>query len=193
MRNLADHVGDIAERAAVLEYEHGVPRVQAEHQAIAEFFDRQRPQDLRPNGVLGDLLEANRNIRDPEVRSMLEPLGVLNRRSPLWGAMPIVAAGEGWQPALPGEQGEWAFIAPAFDRHGLADLVAEDMQSRQLRRRLGVAAVVGAEQVDLARDSAFRLPDAGVLVAVALLRMRCRRLEAARASAGRHAIDHLRK
>jgi hypothetical protein len=121
--------------------------------AIADFVDRQRLQDLRPDGILGDLLEAERNTRHPQVRLTLKAMGMLGRRSLLWGVLPIVAVGKGWRSALPDEQGEWAFIAPAFDRHGLADLVAEGMRSRKLRRRLGAALLVGAEQIDLARET----------------------------------------
>ena len=46
-----------------------------------------------------------------------------------------------------------AVIVPAFDGCGLADLVAEDLQSRRLLRRLGVANLLGVDQVELARET----------------------------------------
>jgi hypothetical protein len=149
---LADWQIEIIERAASLEYEHGVARPQATSQAIDEYLDRQRVLDIWPGGLLNELLYAERMTRDPEVRTMLGALGVMDKRSPLWGALPIVAADESWRAALLGEQGEWAFIVPAFDRHGLADLVAEGMRSGRLFRRLGQAVLVGTEQVDVTRE-----------------------------------------
>jgi hypothetical protein len=143
----------IAERAAILEYDAGMLRAEAEAQAIDEACEEHAAVDRLPSGILSELIRAARWRRHPELVSLLEPLGVVNARSPIWGIGRVVVEGEAFLPAAPGEIGHSALIVPAFDCHGLADLVAQGLLSGRLARRLGVAVLLGLEQVEIARET----------------------------------------
>jgi hypothetical protein len=143
----------IAERAEVLEHDNGLSRRDAEATAITEYLNEWRAGDLRVDGVLGELILAGRSAMHPDLRPVLEDLGLLNARTPMWGFAHIVPNGDGYCPASPDEFGRAAVIVPTFDGCGLADLVAEDLQSRRLLRRLGVANLLGVDQVEMAREA----------------------------------------
>jgi hypothetical protein len=150
---LADWRAQFEERAAILEHDNELSRREADATAITEYLNECDAADLRIDGVLGELIRAARDAMDPDFRPVLENLGLLNARTPMWGFAHVVPDGDGYRPASQNEFGRAAVIVPSFDCCGLSDLVAEDFQSRRLLRRLGIANLLGVDQVELARDT----------------------------------------
>lgn len=138
---------DVIERAAILEYECGMSRADAETQALGELCDRAAAHV--PPGILGELVAADRVRRSvaPEVGSAVGAC-----RLP-WGFGWLVAQGERYRPAEPGEGGSAAFIAPAVEGGVVIDLAAQSFATRAVRTRLGAADLLGADDVAAARES----------------------------------------
>ena len=72
---------DIAERAAILEYDCGLPRAEAEAQALREMCE----QASDASGILGELVKAERYRLHPDLASVLGDLGLSDVRGPAWG------------------------------------------------------------------------------------------------------------
>ena len=151
--HLEDWRATIAERAAILELDGEMPRADAERAAIGEHLERSYASDVQLDGILGELIRAGRSAIHPDLRSLLDALGLLTPRTPIWGFAHVVPDGDGYRPASQDEFGRAAVIVPAFDRCRLADLVAEDLQSRRLLSRLGVTNLLGVDQVEMARET----------------------------------------
>lgn len=148
MSAFAELAIDVAERAAVLEHDNGVPRDQAETQAIGEALDRVVRRD--PPGILGELIQAGRLRHDPEVEPL--KLGLHGRRAPAWGFGHVVTEGDYYRLAFPDEAAEAAIIAPAMVGGHLVDLVAQPIGSNTLYTRLGVAKALGIDAIEEARE-----------------------------------------
>ena len=149
---------DLAERAAILEFDGGLSRGDAEAQAISEALDRARGQ--APSGILGELLGADRRLRDPEMTALNAALGL---HGPLmYGFGFAVAEGDTWRPAQVDEQGKAAVIVPAIRDGRLVDLVAQSLSSGRMLSRFGVATILGADQVApaLGRGALYIFKDA---------------------------------
>lgn len=140
---------EIAERAAILVVENEVLPAEAEHQALGEALDGLLAQ--RPPGIIGELVVTDQLRRQLEVE--LDGMGLVGRRAPAWGFASIVAEGRTYRPAAAGELGSWAIIVPATDDGALVDLVAQDLATGRLRTRLDVTAIVGADEIEAARDT----------------------------------------
>jgi hypothetical protein len=140
---------DVIERAAVLEHDAGLPRNQAEAQAIREYLDGRLIIEIE--GLVGELIRAHRWLWHSELRLVLGAMGLLTSRAPIWGIDWVEPEGESYHPAAGGEMGRSAFIFPCFDEDGLADLVAESLETGHLLRRYCFARVLGAKAIEEAR------------------------------------------
>jgi hypothetical protein len=89
----------------------------------------------------------------PDLAPVLAALGLANVRGPAWGFGHVVADGETYRPAIDEEMGHAAFIVPAIERGGVVDLVACTVWPPRMRSRHGIAAVVGLDEVERARDA----------------------------------------
>jgi hypothetical protein len=143
----------IAERAAILEYDNGLSRAEAEAQAVREIVDTHQANRASAPGILGELVRADRLRSRPELATWLETNKLAAVRAPLWGFDHILPEGEGYRPALDAEPSHSALIVPATEGGAIIDLVAFDLKENRMLRRLGVAQLVGASEVSIARDS----------------------------------------
>jgi hypothetical protein len=139
------------ERAAILEYDGGLSRADAEAQALQEIRDHML--DAGVPGILGELARADRRRAHPHLAPVLADLGLANVCGPAWGFGHVVADGETYRPAIGGETAHAAFVVPAVEDGGIVDLVACTVSPRRMRSRLGVAAVVGLEEIERARET----------------------------------------
>jgi hypothetical protein len=142
---------DFDERAAILEYDGGLSRVTAESQALREICDLKLAAGYP--GILGELAQADRRRAHPDIAPVLAELGLANVRGPAWGLGHVVADGETYRPALDDEPAHAAFIVPAVEAGAISDLVACTVTGRRMTSRLGVAALIGLEEIERARDT----------------------------------------
>ena len=141
------------ERAAILEFDGGLARSEAEACALTETCERLRAVAEPRGDLLGELIAAGRRRMHPDLAAPLASLGLDRGRLPLWGVGWTVAEGDTWRPAAPGEPGAASLIAPAFEAAGLTDLVAQRLRDGRLYRRLGLAVLLGADAVEQARQT----------------------------------------
>jgi hypothetical protein len=142
---------DLDERAAILEYNGGLSRADAKAWTLQEICSQKLAGGIL--GILRELAQANRRRTHPYLAPALADLGLASVQGPAWGFAHVVADGETYRPALDGETAHAAFIVPAVEDGGVVDLVACALASRRMRSRLGVAAVVGLEEIERARDA----------------------------------------
>jgi hypothetical protein len=141
---------DFEERAAIMEYDGGLSRADAEAQAVKEILDRGLPE---LPGILGELARADRRRTHPDLADVLAALGLANVRGPAWGFDHVVADGDTYRPAIADEKAHAAVIVPAIKDGGIADLVACTVTHQRMRSRRGIAAVVGRDEIELARET----------------------------------------
>jgi hypothetical protein len=137
----------------MLEFQEGLPRADAERQALAELAARLRSDSLRQRrGILGELIAAEARRQHPQLVPALAALGLIDRRTPAWGVGHIIPDGTCYRAADSGEAGSRAaLIAPATEEGTVADLVSQDLETGRLRSRLDVAALVGLDAVEAAK------------------------------------------
>ena len=140
---------DFAERAAILEFDGGLTRAEAEKQALAEIYNVLI--DGIPSGVLGELIAADRLRRDMRIVAEVESSfgHVRFPRGLGW----VVADRQSYRPADRVEQASTAFIVPALADGCVVDLVAQTFGLKGIRSRLGVASLVGSDDVEAARTN----------------------------------------
>lgn len=138
-----------AERRAFLEVEAGLTSAEADRQALGELYEER--MRIVPDGILGDLVLADRKRRDPTVTPLLEAMGLNHARVP-WGVGYVVREGRTYRRPAVGEMGTAAFIVPAIT-DGAVDLVAEEIASGTITTRLDVASVVGFDWIEQARST----------------------------------------
>lgn len=144
---------DIAERAAILEYDNGMSRANAEAQAVREIYDRLMADGrIRLSGVLAGLIRAARQRYHPSIAPEVEAQGLDHARV-AWGFDWVVPDGETYRPADGGEAARAAVILPAIEDGGIVDLVAQGLNSGSLLTRLGAASVIGADEIERARST----------------------------------------
>jgi hypothetical protein len=143
---------DFEERAAILEYDGGLSRADAESQALREILDLKLAAGY-PGIIPGELIQADQRRRHPDLAPVLTALGLTNVRGPAWGFGHVVADGETYRPAIDGETAHAAFIVPAVEDGGIVDLVACTVSPRRMRSRHGAAAVVGLDEIERAHDA----------------------------------------
>jgi len=149
----ADWRAHFEERVGILQYEAGMTRANAETRARAEIYDTVVANGVADLGIVGELAAANRRRHLPEVEVILHQVGLASCAAPAWGVGHVIDEDGGiYRPAEPGEtESEAAAIVPSFV-DGLEDLVAHGLRSRRTLTRLGLAAVVGAIEIDNARE-----------------------------------------
>ena len=140
---------DFDERAAILEFDNAMSRAEAERLAISDILDR-RSAEL-PNGILGELIAAVRRRLQPEIEAALAAAGLRDPKAPAWGVGHIVAERQIYRPAAAGEPGQAAILVPSTADGAIEDLVAQDIATSCLHTRFGVAAIVGADEVEWAK------------------------------------------
>ena len=90
-RELQDLQADFNERAAILEYDNGLSRAEAEAQAVRELVDRLHEQPQPPTGIVAELADADRRRSRPGLAELLAALGLDDVRAPAWGFDAVVA------------------------------------------------------------------------------------------------------
>jgi hypothetical protein len=143
---------EFEERAAVLEFDASLPRLQAEALALAETYDRLSDVPVRANGILDELMIAAACRRTPEVAAALDELGLAGVRAPLWGVGCVVAEYGLWRPAGEGEPGVAALIVPACKEGRIVDLIAQSLADGRQLTRLGLVDLLGRDELEFARD-----------------------------------------
>lgn len=146
-----DFLDDYEERAAIAEFDAGLPRSEAESFAVSDLYDRlyREPQEQRD--IIGELAAAGRLRQHPTVSACLNELGLTELRGPAWGVASVVATSSNYHPAAPSEDATGAIIVPAVQGGVVSDLVACSLNSQRMLPRLGVAALIGADELDAAR------------------------------------------
>src|SRR4051812_45542179 len=125
---------DLAERAAVLEFDGGLSREEAEGQACREYLDQVAADPLARPGIYGELLEAFRFRLHPLFDDLERRLELGNIRAPMWGWDYISATGDTYSPTTGGTPAAIVqCTAPCGD---LRDLVAHDLRTGRQHRRL---------------------------------------------------------
>ncbi len=104
--------------------------------------------------LLPELMRAWRCARDPRLAAALAPFN-FPAGGPIWGVGGIEISGAHYQP-MP--EGDGALIVSASRRLRIVDLVACRLKDRRIATRLGTAAVLGEDWLDLARREGMRLP-----------------------------------
>jgi hypothetical protein len=88
----APYHADLEERAAVVEFDNGMSRAEAEKQAIEEVLER-GPQPLP--GILWELVDASRRRLHPDIDRELGALGLTGGRALVVDRHAVVCVGRG--------------------------------------------------------------------------------------------------
>jgi hypothetical protein len=144
---------EFEERAAVLEFDGGLGRAEAEQRALAEICHELLGCRGGARGILDELIRADARRRAPALKEALQALGLAGVRAPLWGFGYVVAELGAWRPAGDDEPGMAALIVPACEEGAIVDLVAQRLGDGRLLCRLGVIDLLGWDELQIARDS----------------------------------------
>jgi len=144
---------EFEERAAVLEFDGGLSRAEAERRAVADTYDELVGRGCRARGILGELIRADAQRQVPALEEALHALGLAGVRAPLWGFGSVVAEQDTWRPARDEEVGMAAAIVPACEEGAIVDLVAQRLGDGRLLSRLGLVDLLGWDELQKARDS----------------------------------------
>jgi hypothetical protein len=150
---MQDLRADFNERAAILEYDNGLTRGEAEAQAIRELVEQLQERAQHQTGIVAELADADRRRRHPDLAEVLVALGLAEVRAAAWGFGAVVPEGDTCRPAQSGEVGHPAAIVPATRDGAVVDLVAQGLNSGRMLSRLGAAAVIGSDEIEQARQS----------------------------------------
>jgi hypothetical protein len=150
-RALQNLQADFSERAAILEYDNGLSRAEAEAQAVRELVDQLQERYRPQTGIVAELAGADHRRSQPDLAEVLAALGLTDVRSPAWGFDAVVPEGDTYRPAEVDEQGHQAVIVPAAEDGAVVDLVAQGLNSGKMLPRLGSAALLGVNEVQSAR------------------------------------------
>jgi hypothetical protein len=144
-----------AERAAIVEFEGGLSRAEAEAQAIRELYDalQANPAD----GMIAELARASHQRWNPALAPILQALGLDAVHAPEWGFDHVVWGDGTYWPAGRDEQGKAAFICPAIENGNIADLVATRLDGKRTASRYGVANILGFDEIERAYSERRRL------------------------------------
>ncbi len=150
---MADWQAHFDERAGILEFDNGLPRAAAEKQAATEMYDNLKAVARPLPGILGELISASKRRFDQGQAQALADLGLARGRWPMWGVGEVVPEAAAYRPAVEDEPSHPALIVPASEGGALVDLVAHDVASGRMLRRLCAAHLLGADEVEWARES----------------------------------------
>jgi hypothetical protein len=152
-RELQDLRADFNERAAILEYDNGLTRDEAEAQAVRELVDQLQERTRPQTGIVAELAGADRRRSHPDLAEVLAALGLADVRAPAWGFDAVVPEGDTYRPAGPDEPGHQAVIVPATEDGAMVDLVAQGLNSGRMLSRLGATALLGSDEIERVRQS----------------------------------------
>jgi hypothetical protein len=144
---------EFEERAAVLEFDGGLSRAEAERRAVADTYDELVGRGCRARGILGELIRADAQRRAPALEHALQALGLVGVRAPLWGFGHVVAEGGLWRPVCEGEPGMAAVIVPASEEGRVVDLVAQILADGRMLARLGLVDLLGLDTLETVRNN----------------------------------------
>ena len=144
---------EFEERAAVLEFDGGLSRAEAERQALADIYQELLGCRGRARGILDELIRADARRRAPALEEALQALGLAGVRAPLWGVGYVVAEQDTWRPAGDEEPAMAAVIVPACKDGAIVDLVAQRLGDGRVLSRLGVVDLLGGDELQRAQDS----------------------------------------
>jgi GNAT superfamily N-acetyltransferase len=150
---MQDLRSDFNERAAILEYDNGLTRDEAESQAVRELVDQLQDRAQRQTGIVAELAGADRRRKHPDLAEALLALGLEDVRAPTWGFDAVVPEDGTFRPAGSDEAGHQAVIVPAVDDGIVVDLAAQGLNSGRMLSRLGAATVIGSDEIERARQS----------------------------------------
>jgi hypothetical protein len=144
---------EFEERAAVLEFDGGLGRAEAEQRALADIYHELLGCRGRAHGILDELIRADARRQAPALEEVLQALGLAGVRAPLWGFGHVVAEQETWRPAGDDEPAMAALIVPACEEGAIVDLVAQRLGDGRVLCRLGAVDLLGWDELQIARDS----------------------------------------
>jgi hypothetical protein len=150
---MQDLLADFSERAAILEYDNGLTRGEAEAQAIRELVEQLQERAQHQTGIVAELAGADRRRSHPDLAEVLVALGLADVRAPAWGFDAVVPEGDTYRPAQSDEAGHQAVIVSAPADGVVVDLVAQGLNSGRMLSRLGAATVLGSEEIERVRQS----------------------------------------
>jgi hypothetical protein len=150
---MQDLRADFNERAAILEYDNGLTRDEAESQAVRELVDQLHERTQRQAGIVAELAGADRRRLHPDLAKVLLALGLEDVHAPAWGFGAVVPEDSTYRLAGSGEAGHQAVIVPAAGDGAVVDLVAQGLNSGRMLSRLGAAALLGSDEIEQARQS----------------------------------------
>jgi hypothetical protein len=148
-----DVQADFNERAAILEYDCGLTRGEAEAQAVRELVDQLQEGGRTQTGIAAELAGTNRRRSHPDLAEVLGALGLADVHAPAWGFDAVVPEGDTYRPARAAEPVHQAVIVPATQDGAVVDLVAQGLNSGRMLPRLRAAAVLGSDEIERARQS----------------------------------------
>jgi hypothetical protein len=146
-----DILDDFEERAAIAEFDAGLPRSEAESFAVRDLHERLERNPPKQRSILGELAAADRLREHPAVSASLADLGLNEINGPSWGVASVVATGARYRPAEADEEATGAIVVPAVHDGSVHDLVACSLSSRRMLPRLGVASLIGADELEAAQ------------------------------------------
>lgn len=143
---------EFEERAAVLEFDGGLGRAEAEQRALADIYHELLGGRGRAHGILDELIRADARRQAPALQEALQALGLAGVRAPLWGFGCVVAEQDTWRPAGDEEPRTAALIVPACEEGAIVDLVAQRLGDGRVLSRLGAVDLLGWDELQIARD-----------------------------------------
>jgi hypothetical protein len=100
--------------------------------------------------LLQELQRAGRQAERPELEPVRKTSALPSTLGTRWGFDRVVAGPSFYEPA---DEGRWALITAAYEDGELVDLVATSLRTRAMRRRTGLAQVLGEPWIGVAIQS----------------------------------------
>lgn len=145
---------ELAERAAILQFDNGLSREAADQQALDEYLARTGLDALPLPGIYGELDRAAKRRNEPLFQDVSGRLKLDRTAVDPWGWAYVKVKGPVYRPAPSDPEGHVAIIAPCFDLCGdLIDLVAHGLRTGRQATRLGAAEILGLEAVEIAKET----------------------------------------
>jgi hypothetical protein len=104
--------------------------------------------------LLHELQRAGRLAERPELEPVRKTSALPSTRGTRWGFDKVIAGTSFYEPA---EEGRWALITAAWEDGELVDLIATSPRTRAMRRRTGLAQMLGAPWIDVAEQTHLHL------------------------------------
>ncbi len=121
--------------------------------ALSETYSEAKAIAVDPPGILGEHVANLRRRHHADVMPLMGALGLSGGWASICGVGQVVPVDNTYRPAAEGEMGRPALIAPVVELGQLTDLAAWGLNSKRTLSRLGVAAVLSADEIDFARET----------------------------------------